>query len=301
MSTRESKTVRTRRWLRRLTDPTSAQHVVLTSAAVGALALVDPARRTVGGRVLLRAGTAVVNGFIAWCDARPTHSVSGRIGMTAASVGAGLALSEAGDAIDARLDGFVRRRGIRHPRLVLALFAAASMVGAHALSRRIDAASASDEYDDDFVDDDEPIEIPTAVRELVSALLARADGYGAPELRTQLDAARAMEYSGEDEGSFYPGIGFTMPADLPLAVPAEARFPVIGRYHPFDGRSADVYLLISDGRLASLNITTGEDWDVEEQIAWMEDGGSMQDLPGWPSADELTYFVETSAGLKPLG
>lgn len=299
MSRRESKTVRTRRWLRRLTDPSSAQHVVLTSAAVGVLALFDPARRTVGGRVLLRAGAAVVNGFITWCDPGPTRSATERIGTTASAVGAGLALSEAGDAIDARLDSFVRRRGIRRPRLVLALFAAASMLGAHALSRRIDAASGSDEHDDHFLDD-EPIEIPTDVRELATALLARADGYGAPELRAQLAAARAIEYLGEDEASFYPGIVFTMPADLLLAVPSEARFPVIGRYHPFDGRSADVSLTISDGRLASLSITTGEDWDVEEQIAWMAAGGSLQNLPAWPSADELTYFVETPEGLKPL-
>lgn len=303
MSTRESGTVRPlQHRLRRLTDPTSASHIALTSAATGALALFDPARRGVGGRVALRAGAAVLNGFMTWCDAGRSHPAIGRFGMTAAAVGAGLALSEAGDAIDARLDGFVRRRGVRHPRLILGLGAAALMLGAHALSLRIDAALDRDHddlLDDDFLDD-EPIEIPAAVLELAAALLARTDGFGAPALRAQLAAARAIEYLGEDEASFYPGIGFTMPADLLLAVPAEARFPVIGRYHPFDGRSADVYLSISEGRLASLSITTGDDWDVEEQIAWMEAGGSMQDLSGWPTPGELTFLVETPEGLKPL-
>lgn len=301
MSTQEPKSPsRMRRWAGRVADPAALPHVIVTSAAAGALSLIDPARRGVGGRLLLRSGSAVVTGFVSWCDVRRSQPLATAIGVTAASVGASLALSEAGEAIDARLHRFVVRRGARRPRLVLAVLGTLLMLLAHLISRRVDEASALHDDDDDWLIDDDPVEIPAPVREIVSALLARSDEYGAAELRAQLDAAQAMEYLGDDETVFFPEIGFAVPDDLRRAVPSEARFPVVGRYHPFDGRSADVFLSISNGRLASLSITTGDDWDIDEKIAWMESDDSLQQLPGWPALDELSFLIETPEGLKPL-
>lgn len=298
MSEHEQRSGHARTLLRQVIDPTSVAYAVVTSAAAGVLTLIDPARRSVGGRLLLRVGTASVTGFMTWCEVRRTHVAGGRIGATAAAVGADLALGEANEALDARLHRFVSRRGARRPRLVLALFAATLTAALHMIGRRIDGASDLDEDAEFFAE--EPVAIPEPVRELVSALLAREEGYGARELRAQLDAAQVIEYLGEDEPGFSPGVFFTVPEHLPRAVPAHARFPVIGRYRPLDGRSFDVFLSIAHGRLDNLTITTGDDWDVDDQIAWFEVDDLLQGVSGWPAPEELTFLIETPDGLKPL-
>lgn len=131
-------------WLTRFADSTRVEHVLVTSAGVAALSLVDPARRGVGGRVALRAASAALTGFVTWAALRDTPPGISRGGLTAVSVGAGLALSEAGDAIDARMHRFVVQRGARHPRLVIAAAAGAAMLLTQVAGARVDAAGRRD-------------------------------------------------------------------------------------------------------------------------------------------------------------
>lgn len=299
--TSSAATTKSRGLFERLADPERAEHVAVFGLAVGALTLVDPSRCGVGGRFALRAATAAVTGVSVWLSARASdpHKLFTpvRWGVTAAAVGAVLAGAEVSEAIDARLQQALRRRGVRHPRVVLALAGATLTV---ALSRIPDKPVTEHDIPlDDGESASVTVDLPEEVRALVLTLLSATEECGAPALRRQLTSARAVQYIGEEENAFYPGIGFEVPAGLPLAVPGEARFVVIGRYHPFAGRSADVYVSVSEGRLANLTVAPGADWSLEDENAWIDGGGSMQDLTRWPRPDELALLIETDQGLQP--
>ncbi|GAA3652381.1 hypothetical protein [Microbacterium marinilacus] len=135
---------------------------------------------------------------------------------------------------------------------------------------------------------------------LVEALLAADEGYGSAELRAQLASARAVRYEGPDPDGFWPGIGLEVPGDLPLAVPGDANFPVVGLYRPLDGRVFEVYLTVLGGRLSTLSISEGRDWTEDEQVEWMEAGRGVHELPGWPVPADLELLVETPGGLRPV-
>lgn len=283
----------------RIIDPARVEHVMLTSVAAGALALADPARRGPGGRLALRSASAALSAFVVWADFRRTRRPGETASAAALSVGATFGFAEVGDAIDARMQHALVRTGARHPRLVLALGGVCLMAVAQVAAMKMDAASAPPRAFDDL-EDEAPIDLPQPVRDIVAALLSHADSWGRTELLDQLAGARAIPYIGEDETAFYPGIGFDVPDDLPRAVPGDARFPIIGRYHPFEGRSADVSLSVWGGKLAHLTIAPGDDWTDEDHEAWGEAGGSVQSLEGWPSPHELTLLVETPSGLRPI-
>jgi hypothetical protein len=284
-----------------LGDPTSATHVAVVSVAAALLAFPNPANRGVAGRLGLRVGGAALSGLVAWAALRELQDDFFRrplrAGFTAAAVGSALAVAEASDALDARLHRGLVRRGVGHPRLVLALASGATTALSFLPGRKDDASLVPDSEEPE---EEVTVAVPAEVRALTEALLAASDQWGAQHLRAQLAAAKAIQYIGEAEEAFYPGIGFSVPADLPRAVPHNTRFSVVGRYYPLNGRSADVTLTISDGRIDSLSIGTGDDWTIDEEIAWMDEGGSVQDISQWPAPHELTFFVETEHGLRPL-
>lgn len=281
-------------------DPTRLPHVAAMSLASALLAYPNPATQSTSGRLGLRAGAAALSGFVVWTALRDLQSDFFRrplrAGFTAAGVGAALALAEASDAIDARLHQSLVRRGVKRPRLVLAAASAVFVALSYISPRKDDTAEVKAE---EFPDAD-TVPVPSEVRALVNTLLSATDDWGAPQLRAQLEVAEAIAYSGEDEEAIYPGVGFSVPDGLPRAVPGSGNFPIIGRYHPFDGRSADVYLSIQNGRIDALSIGPGDDWSLDEEIEWMDAGGSVQDLPGWPAPDALTLMIETPDGLRPL-
>jgi hypothetical protein len=281
-------------------DPTRLPHVAAVSLVSALLAYPNPAAQSTAGRLGLRAGAAALSGFVVWTALRDLQSDFFRrplrAGFTAAGVGAALALAEASDAVDARLHQSLVRRGVKRPRLVLAAASAVFVALSYISPRKDDTAEVKAE---EFPDAD-TVPVPSEVRALVNTLLSATDDWGAPQLRAQLEVAEAIAYSGEDEEAFYPGVGFSVPDGLPRAVPGSGNFPIIGRYHPFDGRSADVYLSTQNGRIDALSIGPGDDWSPEDEIEWMDAGGSVQDLPGWPAPDELTLMVETPDGLRSL-
>lgn len=294
--------------LRRLGDPRSIEHGAATSAATGALALVDPAALGPRGRFTLRLANAGLGAFIVWVSLRDEPMLReepfARIGLTAGAAGLALAGSELGERADARLQDRLERAGLPIPRIAMALGAAAATAASWWFSMRSaerrEIAELEALLEGDVPFEESLVDVPEPVRALVEALLERSEDHGAYELRAQLRLARAVEYLGEGEEGFPPGIGFAIPEGAPLAVPGTASFPVIGRYTAPDGRTFDVVLAIQEGRLASLGVVEAADWTDEQRLAWFEQERSVQELPGWPAPAELEFLVETREGLKPL-
>ncbi|GAA1420069.1 hypothetical protein [Agrococcus citreus] len=288
-----------------LGDADSVAHGVVSSAAVAALTLIDPRVLTPGRRLGYRAAMAGLTAWSTWAllrtEAGAALSAGARLGMVVGAAGATLGIAEAGEALDARLHDRVRAAGIDRPRALLAAAAGAISIGGWWLGRRSDAAAATAVAGVEDEPAEELVEVPDDVRALADRLLAATDGFGAPELRSQLAAARAVRWEGPEPEGFWPGIGFAVPAGAPLAVPGDANLPVIGRYTAVEGRSFDVMLGVQDGRLAMLSISEGRDWSDDERIAWIEADRGVHELQGWPSPDELELLVETPDGLRPIG
>ncbi|MFT3944207.1 MAG: hypothetical protein QM705_10370 [Ancrocorticia sp.] len=293
----------------RLNDPNSLENGLVLTAATSALTLVDPRRIGVGGRIAYRGALAGITGWTMWTAVRAEHDLlmpfSAKIGVVTSGVGLVLAFTEAGEALDGKLHDALVRAGVRRPRLAMA--AASAILGFAAWwEGRHESQPFVELVGDDVVDgegetyaEDETVDLPEDVHALVAALLEKTDAYGAPELREQLTQARALLSNGEIEDAFYPGIGFEVPRELPRAVPGDCAFPVIGRYRPIDGRTFDVRLSTQMGRLSSLYIYTGSDWSDEENFEWDMSGRSLQEIPDWPTPDELEFLIETPNGLIP--
>jgi hypothetical protein len=273
--------------LRRLGDPHSTEFGVVSSVALGALSLIDPSALTPGRRAAYRTALAAVTGAMTWTAARSEFaSVEARIGTTVGATGAALGLAEAGEAVDARMQRGLLRLGVRRPRAVIAAtsvaFAAATFLADRAWSLRAVPDPDALGWEDRM--------LPDPVRVLTSALLARTDAFGAPELRAQLETARERTFTNERfrSPSF---VQFAVADDAPLAVPGNAAFPVTARFAAPDGTLYVVTLAIGDGRLASL-----------EMVEVTDDGDEpTSEMDRWPEAHEVTLHVETPLGTVPLG
>lgn len=289
----------------RINDPNSVENGIVFTAATAGLALIDPRTLGVGGRLAYRSALAALTGWVTWTALRTEEDYLlpgvAKAGFTAGVVGATLGFAEAGEALDGKLHDALARMGVRKPRLAMAAATAALGVTAWWSGTKLDDLGDGTEIEFDDGDfEPEYVDVPEEVRVLATALLGATDSFGAAELRAQLDAARAEIYLGEIEDAFYPGIGFTVPKDLPRAVPGDASFPAIGRYHPVDGRSFDVRLHIQEGRIASLDVVTGEDWSEAEIEEWIMTNRSTQEITHWPAPEELTFLIETREGLAPV-
>lgn len=295
--------------LRRLGDARSVEHGVVTSAATGALALIDPAALGPRARFALRLANAGLGAVVVWASLRDEPQLQDqpglRGGLTAGAAGLTLAAAELGEAADARFQHRLERAGVPAPRLAMALGAVAATAASWWFSKRSADQRELEELERLFDDElpmleEQLVDVPAPVRALVEALLERSEDHGSYELRAQLKLARAVEYDGEGEEAFYPGIGFAIPEGSPLAVPGNANFPVVGRYTALDDRIFDAVVSVQEGRLANLLVQPASDWTEEEQLDWFEQGRDVQELPGWPTPDQLEFLVETREGLKPL-
>ncbi|GGH50636.1 hypothetical protein [Microbacterium album] len=292
-----------RRVLSDLADSRTVAHGATITALSAALTLVDHRSLRPGARFAYRAASAVVAAWILWADLRTTSretvAPATRAGLTAAAAGLTLGVAEAAETVDGRMQDALQRNGLRRPRLLMAAAGAALTAGSWWLGRRAAGSDAAPDGPADEEYAEEIIDLPDDVRALTAALLTATDAYGAPELRAQLEQARAVLYEGPVEGSFWPGIGFHVPEDLPRAVPGDANFPVLGRYSALGGRTFDVYLSVLEGRLGSLSISEASDWSEADHVAWFDAGRGVHELPGWPDVTELTLLQETPAGLQP--
>lgn len=292
-----------RRILRRLNDPNSVAHGVVSTALMAALALIEPRRLSTGRRLVYRGAVAGLTAWTMWASLRPSRDSGadelgpvGRAAITTGAAGAALGLTEAGEALDARLNDGLVRAGVRRPRVWLAAGEAALSFAAWWAARAADLASR------DEADSEEPaesiVEVPEGIRALASLLLSATDEYGAPQLREQLTGARMKGLDDvEVDVAFVP---LDTEKELPRAVPGNGAFPAIGRFRALGGRTFDIRLFIADGRLESLHIDEGADWSAEELDAWYGAGHDLDALEAWPAPDEVELLIETAAGYRSL-
>lgn len=295
----------------KLGDGRSNTHMFASTAAMTALALINPRRLTPGKRAAYRTAVAGLTGWMAWAAMNEQSSQTSvapevKVGVTTAAAGIALGGADLGETLDGKIHDALLKRGATRPRLWMAAATAVLNLAVLTLDRKSDAWLAQpDTLDNGEYDELEGLEatlvdLPDDVRALIETLLDATESFGAAELRTQLERAKLEEWVGEDESSFYPGAGLHTDPDLALAVPGNGNFPVIGRFRALDGLTFDVYLTLQEGRLASLSISEAADWTEDAMIEWFEAGRSVQELDGWPHPDELELLIETPEGYRPV-
>lgn len=132
--------------LDRLGDSRSAWFGVGSSAALAALAFVEPRGLTGGGRLLYRGAIGAIGAWTTWASlrterARPGSDLSADAPGTGAAL-AGVAVAAAaplGERLDARFVDALVRRGVARPRIPLAVLNATLSLGAWYLDRRLSA------------------------------------------------------------------------------------------------------------------------------------------------------------------
>lgn len=294
--------------LRRLGDARSVEHGVVTSAATGALALVDPAALGPRARFALRLANAGLGAVIVWASLRDEpqlqEKASLRGGLTAGAVGLTLAAAELGEAADARFQHRLERAGVPAPRLAMALGAAAATAASWWFSKRSADQRELEELERLFTDEPSPFEtvlvdVPGPIRAVVAALLERTEDHGSYELRAQLQLARAATLADRQDEAIDLVASFAVPDGSPLAVPGNANFPVIGRF-TWGGQVFETVLSVQEGRLANVSLVPAGDWTDVELAAWYDQDFDEAELPAWPDPADLEFLVETREGLKPL-
>jgi len=282
--------------LRSLVDPRSPLYQVVTAAAIGALSLVTPARLSPGRRFAFRTATATLTGVMLWIEMRDSGKgvlpSETRAGLTAAGVGLTYGVAEWGEAIDGRIHRGLERRGVRHPRLVMAAAATVATFAAGRLGLNDDPLGS--ELDELHVEG-ERRPLDPAARALVTALIDAAGGEYRDSLRRQLAEAESHHWGDADAG-FVPFVQLVVPEDAPRVVPSEVTLPVRGRVL-HDAQMLEVSLHVADGRLAWLSIDPVEVVDTLEESLLGED----EPLSAWPRVADVTLFRETPEGLLPIG
>ncbi|MEV8266275.1 hypothetical protein [Microbacterium sp. NPDC076911] len=286
--------------LAQLNNSRSVTNGVVSASLMAVMTLIEPRRLTTVGRLFYRLSMAVLTAWGVWVVLRSdddgTLPAAARAGVTVGAAGATLGIAEAGEALDARLSDSLVRAGATRPRAILAVGAAAVSLASWWVARTRPETTQQECFDEGAAE--QQVDVSDEVRAIVSQLLMVSNEFGAPELRAQLASARASVYQGSQLGAFWPGVGFRVPADLPLAVPGDATFPVIGRYRALGDRTFDVYLVVQEGRLATLAISEARDWTDEELESWMDADHGLQELGSWPSVDELDLLIETAEGYQ---
>lgn len=281
------------RLLRNLVDPARIEYGIASSAAVGALSLVDPARLTPGARLAFRGLTALVTGGLVLVELRRDAAFDGnpaaRFGVVAGVVGTAFGLSELGERADRRLLSALERGGLRRPRVALAVTSAAVALSAFRAGRPVGEPSADDSGDWPRIS-----AVAPAVRDLVDGMLATTDGHGSAELRALWATARLEIWSEQDadrDGAFSRWLEFATDEKLPRAVPHDSTFPVRARFHSRAGVPVEAFLLVLGGRPRSLVI------DVVPGTAELEsfdDGDPLDGVTEWPDRDAVTYVLDTA-------
>lgn len=281
-------------------DPRSTTFKAASAVAMGAWALIDPNRPTRRGQIAYRIGSAAAVGASAWVGGRDEEgeplSDGLRAALAAGSAAGSLALMRPSERLDARWHNFLRRRGIRHPRVLSAVFTTATYFATQALERWTEKQTDEAEQ---FAFEFEPLD--ERLRALIMAILEQTEDHGSLALRAQLASVQRVRVPGESEVAEWVGLepGST---DGPLAVPANAVFPVRARYATRRG-ALDLQVQVADGALAAVGWEPVEPTELAADVA-SEDLLDIEDVLGdiaqWPSAEEVLLLEETSRGLEPV-
>ncbi|MFJ5696621.1 hypothetical protein [Arthrobacter sp. NPDC093139] len=267
-----------------LTDPVSPVFGAVSTATMGALALVDPAKLTKAQRRTFHAATAVLTGLYTAVTVDRNRTVLVPLNAVAglAAAAATLRFADAGDAVESRMVRWLNLAGIQRPRRWLAAGSAALTFVTFLADR---AAARKEEYEAAALDEPAQVRpLTPAVRDLATAMLTAAVVPGADALLAQLEQAEEVRWC---EDFVSPAI-FKVPDDVPRVVPHHQVFPVTARFEAENGFPLQVMLQIRDGKLEHLGIDTVA--EPEEPV---------EDLPDrWPDLDKVQLVIDGPDGAR---
>ncbi|KUF07077.1 hypothetical protein [Leucobacter sp. G161] len=276
-------------FLRRFITPGRPERAALYTVALGAAALIDPAKLTPGGRAAYRLALAGITAAVVAGDTPRELGPQGRAAAATVAGGAVLGLAEAGEALDGTLQRSLARRGVRRPRLVFAAVTAGLAFATELpalLANRRGVSYRSGNSQHMAVVDHVPFgEVPEGARTLITGMLDFSADPGSEALRAQLASARERLGDG-GSGSFDTIDIVVLDAEaLPRAVPHRQQFPVVAEFaDPNTGSPRVVRLGIDGGSLAQLTIEA-DDRAADSPWLWPE---------RWPALAEVTFSVEGS-------
>lgn len=273
--------------LRRVADPRTIESGLVSSAAVGALALVDPARLSPVRRWAYRlAVAAVASASVALEVAAdesfvPAHPWA-KVALPVATSGLMLGFAHQSEAWDQKVSGWLRRTGVPRPRLAIAAGTFAFSFGSQLLGRTLETVR--------FPLAGEPPElqpVPAEVRDLVLGMLAATTQYDADVLRTQLDTARVNVWPGES--GFSSLVDFAVGDDVRLAVPHRFTFPVKAHFTNRRGQPVQASLLVEEGLLDALVLDDAPD----STGLWIDGSLAVDQVDHWPAVADVMFVLDT--------
>jgi hypothetical protein len=273
---------------RRLTDPRSLENGLASSAAMGALTLIDPARLSPGGRLAYRGAMAALAAAGVAIELNADDDdlfldPTSRVAITVGAAGLILGMAEVSEHWDARMYGYLAQRGVSRPRLLMAAGATAFSLASFALGRLVTRPQPAGRWDDLVL---QPV--PAEVRALVLGLLDATDGYGADQLRAQLETAQ-VEASAA--GDFSSVVEFVVPDGAQRAIPHDFTFPVKAHFRTDSGEEVRALLIVQDGKLDALvldSVADNGDFENEDGPVDLDDAGR------WPALHEVTFVLDST-------
>lgn len=265
------------------TIATSPVFGLLSTAAVGALQLVDPSRLDESQRRAFHTAAAVFAGAYVALTIGGVRKRRILLRSAAGLATAGLALrfADASDAMDARLQRKLSEAGARNPRRWMAVGAAALTFAGYLSDRAAAKQAFFEALPLDRLEHVRPVD--PAVGRLAEGILTAADIAGAQELLAQLRAAQEVSWG----DALYPTTQFKVPEDLTRAVPHDQVFPVRAQFSGSKGDTLHVLLHVFEGRIDQLTIEAAD-----------ADGNGPFDgtFTGWPDPAEVTYVLDGADG-----
>lgn len=275
----------------RFIDPISPVFGATSAAVFGALSLIDPSRLSPAPRLAYRAGVAATTAWWAGVTTDRTALIPANVVAGIAAGAAALAVSDASEALDARIVNRLDTAGVRHPRRWLAAASVASVLAGYAADRAAARAQAHalEEMGEESM---RTRALTPAVREVLHAILQATNTAEAQELMGQLAVAQES-YFDDDADGFCPTVEFQVPDDVVRVVPHHQTYPVRARYHAPDGTPLQVSLQIAEGKLSYLSIDFAEEDHFEDENAI----DVIEELiDQWPDPAELRYVREGPEG-----
>ncbi|MEX5258466.1 hypothetical protein [Kocuria arenosa] len=238
-----------------------------------------------------RAGVAATTAWWAGVTTDRSALIPANVVAGVAAGAAVLAVSDASEALDARIVRRLVTAGVRHPRRWLAAASVASVLAGYAADRAAARAEAQalEEMGEESM---RTRALTPAVREVLHAILQAADTADAQLLLGQLAVARES-YFDDDADGFCPTVEFQVPDDVVRVVPHHQTYPVRARYHAPDGTPLQVSLQIAEGKLSHLSIDVAEEDHFEDKDAI----DVVEELiDQWPDPAELRCLREGPEG-----
>ncbi|GAA2837924.1 hypothetical protein FB468_0702 [Leucobacter komagatae] len=307
-------------FVRRALAPGRPERAVALAASLGAITLIDPAKLRAGELAAYRTTLAGITAADLATDLPPRTSPAARAAIATLGAGAVLGLSPLGEAFDAKLQRSLARRGVRRPRVALAIAGAALVLASElpgilakrrasrtglgtspgaGLGTDLSTGPSSALGIGPAGDHTTLGDLPDGARALIAGMLEYSAEPSAGALAAQLGDARELVWQGVPGSYDVINIDVSDAHAAPRAVPHEQRFPVTAEFRdPDSGTNRLVRLFVEDGLLARLTLEDGTAGDATRgnTAGRTHRASAAGHWPGqWPSLAEVTFSLESDA------